>query len=295
MFESEFVGVDDAAVVAAIADGARAEAVAGARRLAAIAELKRRRVLDDDERAFWACDWWDCAAAEVAAAMNISARKASGQMRIAVALRDHLPAVAAMFCRGELSARVVGAITWRTQFITDDAIWAAIDAAITERALKGGPLAEDKLTSAVDALVLEFDESALMVAKAVARGRDFVVGDLEDEVGTTAVWGRLTAADAAVVKKKIAAMVATVCPNDPRSAGERRADAIGAWSHGNDHLPCACESPNCEARAAQPAPKSSVVVMVYTDQATVDGLKTAASSGTALLSGTEVLPTPFVG
>jgi hypothetical protein len=89
--------------------------------------------------------------------------------------------------------------------------------------------------------------------------------------------------------------VATVCPNDPRSAGERRADAIGAWSHGNDHLPCACESPNCEARAAQPAPKSSVVVMVYTDQATVDGLKTAASSGTALLSGTEVLPTPFVG
>ena len=124
MFESEFVGVDDAAVVAAIDDGARAEAAAGARRLAAIAELKRRRVLDDDERAWWACDLWDCAAAEVAAAMNISARKASGQMRIAETLRDNLPAVAEMFRRGELSTRVVGAITWRTQFITDDAIWA---------------------------------------------------------------------------------------------------------------------------------------------------------------------------
>lgn len=303
MFGSEFAGVDDAAVVAAIVDGARAEAVAGARRLAAIAELNRRHVLDDDERARWACDWWDCTAAEVGAALNISARKASGQMRIAVALRDHLPAVAAMFGRGELSARVVGAITWRTQFIDDDAIWAVIDAAIAARAGKWGPLGEDKLTAAVDALVLEFDPAALMVAKTVARSRDFVVGDREDEAGTTSVWGRLNAADAAALKHKIAAMTATVCEHDPRSANERRADALGAWAHGNDHLPCACDSPNCAARAAQSAPRSSVVVNVYTDQNTLDGLTgnkpqtpapAPASSGTALLSGTEVMPTPLL-
>ena len=331
MFESEFAGVDDAAVVSAIADLTRAEAATGARRLAAIAELKRRHVLEDDERARWACDWWDCTAAEVGAAMNISARKASGQMRIAVALRDHLPAVAAMFYRGEVSARVVGAITWRTQFITDDAIWAVIDREIAARAGRWGPLAEDKLTCAVDALVLEFDPSALIVSKTMARSCDFVVGDREDEDGTTSVWGRLKATDAAVLKKTIAAMVATVCPDDPRSAGERRADAIGAWTNGNDHLPCLCDSPNCEARAAQPVPKSSVVVNVYTDQDTLDGLKgiapqtpaptpeapvpstpepsteapeapaptpaapsKPASSGTALLSGTEVMPTPLL-
>ena len=75
--------------------------------------------------------------------MNISPRRASGQMRIAVALRDHLPAVAGLFGRGELSARVVGAITWRTQFITDDAVWAVIDRAIAERAGTWGPLAEE--------------------------------------------------------------------------------------------------------------------------------------------------------
>lgn len=141
MFDREFADADDAGVVAAIEDCARAEAVAGARRLAAIAELTRRRVLDEDERARWACDWWDCAAAEVAAAMTISARRASGQMRIAVALRDHLPAVAELFARGALSARVVAAITWRTQFITDDAVWAAVDAEVAERATRWGPLA----------------------------------------------------------------------------------------------------------------------------------------------------------
>ena len=50
MFES-FAGVDDRAVVAAIEESARVEAAAGARRLAAIAELVARRVEPDgDER-----------------------------------------------------------------------------------------------------------------------------------------------------------------------------------------------------------------------------------------------------
>ena len=50
MFDSEFVAAGDAELVAAIEDAARAEAVAGARRLAAIAELVRRRVDDENER-----------------------------------------------------------------------------------------------------------------------------------------------------------------------------------------------------------------------------------------------------
>ena len=77
-----FTEPDDATVVAAIEDGA-------------------------DPRAWWACDGWDSGSAEVAAAMNISSRRASGQMRIAEALRDHLPLVAALYWRGELSTRVV--------------------------------------------------------------------------------------------------------------------------------------------------------------------------------------------
>src|SRR6476660_8642564 len=95
MFESS----DDVRLVAVIEETTRDEAIAGARRMVAIAELVARRVGDDadDPRAWWACDLWDSAAAEVAAAMNISHRKASGQMRIAETLRDHLPAVAALF------------------------------------------------------------------------------------------------------------------------------------------------------------------------------------------------------
>ncbi|BBX05076.1 hypothetical protein BST36_24785 [Mycolicibacterium moriokaense] len=304
MFGSEFAEADDAGLVAAIEDCSRQEAVVGARRLAAIAELMRRRVLDEGERSRWACDGWDCAAAEVAAATNVSHRKASGQMYMAEALRDHLPSVAALYFQGRLSTRVVGAITWRTQLITDDAVWAAIDTELAKRARKWGPLSEDRLESAVDALVLKFDKDALLKSRRTLRTRDFVIGDLDDETGVVTVRGRLSAADGAVMKKKVTAMVATVCEDDPRSMAERRADAVGALSNGNEHLPCLCESPACPARQKQPAPKSSVVVNVYTDQATVDTLQSAApqrrapappaNAGTAMLSGTEVMPTPLL-
>jgi hypothetical protein len=62
---------DDATVAAAIEEWALVEAAAGARRLHAIAELVRR--YGDDERTYWACDCWDAAAAEVAAALGVSA------------------------------------------------------------------------------------------------------------------------------------------------------------------------------------------------------------------------------
>ena len=310
MFEHEFSRADDATVVAAIEDEARAEAAAAARRLAATAELARRRVDDgaDDPRAWWACDMWDSAAAEVAAAMNISPRRASGQMRIAETLRYHLPAIAELYRQGRLSTRVVSTITWRTRLIADDAVWALIDAALAQRALGWGPLPEKTLISAVDALVLEFDRAALIESREVARTRDFLIGHVDDEAGVASVWGILQVADAAILDKKVAAMAATVCDADPRSVKERRADALGALADGNHHLACACASPDCPARAEQPAPKSSVVVNVYTDQAAVDGVQattataepqtpassTLVSAGTALLSGTEVMPTPLL-
>ena len=98
----------------------------------------RRRVDDDDERALWAFDPWDSVAAEVASAINVGHRRASGQMRIAVALRDRLPRVAALYRKGELSSRIVSAITWLTQLVEDEQALALIDAALADRAPIGG-------------------------------------------------------------------------------------------------------------------------------------------------------------
>ena len=295
MFDSEFAAADDAELIAAIEDGARQEAVAAARRLAAIAELTKRRVLDDDERAMWAFDPWDSAAAEVAAALNVGHRRASGQMRIAVALRDRLPKVAALHLKGELSARIVSTITWLTHLVEDERVLALIDAALAERATRWEPLTEDKLRQAIDVWVHRYDPDAVRRTQTTVRGRDLTIGACDDDTDTSAVWGRLLATDAAVLQQRVTAMARGVCDGDPRSIGERRADALGALTAGNQRLACACGSASCPVAGEQP--KSNVVIRVIAERAAVDAAAQSASlqqPSTALLLGRGVLPTPLL-
>lgn len=78
MFES----MSDAEVVEAIGESARAENMACARRLAAIAELYERRqipVEDGHGRELWRIDPWEAVAAEVAAVQSITAGMAGGR------------------------------------------------------------------------------------------------------------------------------------------------------------------------------------------------------------------------
>ncbi|MGV0607091.1 DUF222 domain-containing protein, partial [Mycolicibacterium sp. XJ1904] len=296
MFGSEFAEADDAAVVAAIAEGARAEAQAAARRFAAIAELVRRKVGDDDERNRSAFDPWDAVAAEVAAAMTVGHRRASGQMRIAQALRERLPQVAALFEQGGISARIVSTITWRTTLIQDPEALALIDAALVHRASRLGPLSERRLDEAIDALVHRFDPLAVRTSETTARTRDFHFGDQDDPAGTTSVWGRLLATDAAALKRRVAEMMKGLCDGDPRSMAERRADAIGALATGQDRLSCACGSPTCAGAGSQ---ASNVVIHVMADQAAVnnatrategEAAPTTEKRGTAVLLGHGALP-----
>ena len=305
MFDSEFSTADDATVVAAIEEATRAEAAAGARRLAAIAEVARRRVVDDDERANWAFDGWASAAAEVAAAMTVGHRRASAQMRIAVALRDRLPRVAALYMQGMLSSRVVSAITWRTQLVEDADALALIDAALAEGATRWGPLSEDRLDQAIDAWILRYDPAAVRRSESSTRTRDFSIGDLDDPAETTSVWGRLLATDAAVLKRRVAQMVQSVCDDDPRTIGERRSDAVGAIAAGNSRLACQCGSETCPAGDAPSS--SNVVIRVLAEQSAVN----AATAGNdasqeqtseaatvappaALIVGEGVVPTPLL-
>ena len=291
MFDSEFATATDAELIAAIEEGARAEAAEAARQLAAIAELTRRRVDEDDERALWAFDAWDSAVAEVASALTVGHRRASGRMRIAMALRDRLPKVAALHRLGQLNSRLVSTITWSTRLVDDEHALALIDEAVADRATHWGALSEDKLRDAVDVWVNRYDPDAVRRTKTVTRGRDFTVGACDDDANTTSVWGRLLATDAAVLRERVTAMVQGVCDDDPRSMGERRADALGAVAAGNDQLTCACGSTECPSADYQP--KSNIVIRVIADQATIDAA-TKRRPSPALLLGRGVLPTPLL-
>lgn len=132
-FDTLHAGRDESALIAAIEQAAREEAQAGARKLAAIAELVNLTVDEDDERGMWAFDPWKNATCHVGAALSISQQRASAQMCIATALRYRLPKVAALYLQGRLSARLISEITWRTHLVTDEII-AVVDAALAGKA-----------------------------------------------------------------------------------------------------------------------------------------------------------------
>ncbi|WP_082695784.1 HNH endonuclease signature motif containing protein [Mycobacterium sp. IS-1742] len=317
-----FDDLSDAAVVAAIEETARAEAISGAKRSALVAELaSRRRVdADDEERQLWVVDPWAATAAEISAAMGISARAASKEMCIALALRDRLPMLAALYAEGTISSRMVIAITWRTRLVAEGAPLQQIDAAIAEAVRGWGVLAGDRLDQAIDVWVERFDPAAVIRGRTAAQERDFSIGAHNDGAMTTSVWGRLSATDAELLRRRVAQLVAGVCANDPRTAGQRRSDALGVLAAGGDRLACRCGDPNCAA-AAPDARAEAVSIHILADQnaaiAPCDGaaaepvaahaqpdppaaesaprpVAQVSPAGTAVIVGGGVVPTPLL-
>lgn len=305
MFDTLFRDASDADLTCAIEDSAKAEAAAAARRLAAIAELVHRRCADA-ATALWACDAWDVAATEVAAASGISHGRASRQMNLAESLRGRLPRVAELFLAGVLSVRVVTAIAWRTDLVGDAEALGLIDTALADRAVGWDTLSQFKLEQAIDGWIDRHDPGALRRTRINARNRDVTIGGQNHESGTAALWGRLFATDAKLLERRLAAMAHAVCEDDPRTMGQRRADALGALAAGSQHLTCQCGGPQCPC-AGPDARATSVVIHVVADAEALDAQPDAGMSGigdsettphavqgSAVIVGGGVLPTPLL-
>ena len=140
--------------------------------------------------------------------MAVGNRRASKEMRIAEALRDRLPSVAALVRqrRAEHPAGLdnhLGHPAGRRPRTR----WRSIDAAIAERAAHWEVLSEDKLRDAVDVQVARYDPDALRRTEIVTRGRDFTIGACDDDAETVSVWGRLLPPRGRVLKQRVTAMV----------------------------------------------------------------------------------------
>ena len=267
----------DAALAAAITESARVAAAAEARTAVAVAELVRRRVVD--EHPDWSCDDWDACAAEVACALSVSHGRASGLMDDAVTLRDKLPKVGAHYLAGHLSARAVSTICNRTGLVTDTAALTAIDADIAEAASRFGPLSKYKLEKAIDAIVERRDPGAVKRSRNSLQGRDFTIGDPCDGTGTTSVAGRLSTADAALLHQAVGSLIRSVCDDDPRTLAQRRADAMGALAVRATRLPCRCDNPACPAAANEDEVAARFVVYILADSSALPAEPGAAPDG----------------
>ncbi|MGB3285138.1 HNH endonuclease signature motif containing protein [Mycolicibacter algericus] len=276
----ELGAADDGALIATIAGWARVEAAAAAHRLAAISELVARRIRGDGfDRSRWTCDNWDAAAAEVAAAEHISHRMASSQMYLAGALRHRIPQVAALLRSGRISARLASAIAWHTTLITDPGVLTLVDGELADIATTLGPLSVTKAAEAIDALIERHDPAAVRRLRDQARGRELVIDTTHTEAGTTGLWGRLFAVDAAALDQRLMQLAHSVCDDDPRTLAQRRADALGALAAGAETLACACGHPDCPAATGTDARAANVVVHVLAEPATADAAPDPQLSG----------------
>ena len=263
----------DRELIDAIAGWSTTAAAAQARLLAALAERRRRAEATaeaDPARARWACDPVDEAAAQIGCALTVSHGRALSLMDTAVILRDHLPRLNARFLAGQVSERVVARIVWLCALVVDDAVWTQLDDQFAAAATTWGTLSGDKLDTAITVWIHTLDPDAVRRAASAQRGRDFRITGRDHTAGTTTVWGRITSIDAAIAAARLKAMVTSVCPDDPRTTAQKRADAFGAVFAGAFHLNCLCGKPDCPAATVPDARATSVTVHVVADHCSLD-------------------------
>ena len=280
MFEPDrgsLADADESVLAGLIADAARAEAVAAGVRAVVVGELLARNEAAHDPR--WVFDGFSATAAEVGAAMGVSPRRAATVVRMAAALRDRLPRVGELLSAGVVSERVVAVMCWRTGLVTDPGVAAAVDADLAAMAATAGVLSERDLEQGIDAAICAHDPDAARRVHCSARYRDIQFGKPDDAAGVRSVFGAVTIDDGAFLEARLLALVATVCREDPRSNGERRADALRVAVSGAMVLPCHCNRPECpQALAAATgadgvvvdSSRAHVVIHVLADQAAIE-------------------------
>jgi hypothetical protein len=256
--------IHDVSVVDSMTHFALVENRCAAGRFFAIADLVALRVDHQGDRQWWACDGWDAVACEIGAALGISTREASGQMATALALRFRLPRVAAVFADGRVSARTVSLICWRTRLVEDLNTLAVIDAALAGALCEWAGLSRKKIEKKIDGWVQKFDPAAVLKVRSAARRRGVGVGKPDDDTGVASIWGALLATDAELLDRVLTELARQVCEHDPRTFGQRRADALGVLAARGDRLACQCGAADCPA-AGPDARASAVVIHVLTD------------------------------
>ena len=283
MFDEWVVAATHAHGGAAVGAWARVEAAASARRLAAmVAMLDTQHAADGSaEREQWCIDNWGAVSAAIGAAQNITAGAASHQLLVAVALRDRLPTVAALFADGLVSYRVVAAITSRTMLIKDPDALHHVDTELASALRTWEPMSADKTTAAIDVFIDRHDPQAVRRTQNRARTRSLDI-HFDDADALASVCGALLPADAKAFDTRLDTLADTVCANDPRTRDQRRADSVGAMAFSADRLGCRCGQPDCHAA---PPPTTPAVIYVITHDDTLTDDTEAAHAQDAALDG----------
>ena len=163
--------------------------------------------------------------------MNLSPMAASYLVSHAEALDTRLPDVAALLAEGQTDWRTVRLIISRTDLISDDKLIAQIDQSLAKRIGNWHGWSRQRIVNAVDAAVRATDPDAARERRAAAED-DRHVGIIALDNGMAELYGSVAASAATVFDRRLSQLAKQVCPADPRTLDQRRADALLALSPG---------------------------------------------------------------
>jgi hypothetical protein len=258
---------ESAAMVERICAATRVENRAAAAQLVAIGELFGYRLSRCSETEDWAIDTMEAVSAEVGAALRISQGLAASRLRYARAMRERLPKVGEVFSAGDIDFRMFQTIVFRTDLITDPALMATVDAQLAANVTRWPSMSRGRLGGAIDKIVVIADRDALRARTQYQADRQVYLGLRTD--GLCELSGSLLQPDGMALDERLNALAATVCPHDPRTRDQRRADALGALAAGADRLGCRCGRSDCAAGTRPPA--GPVVIHLIAEQASLAG------------------------
>lgn len=265
-------------MIGAIESAHRLESSLVARRMAAVAALLQHR-RDTIERAEQQCgyaaiDGFEQTTAEVAAAMNLSPMAASYLVSDAETLDKKLPQVASLLAEGRTDWRTVRLIISRTDLLTDHELIAKVDVSLAARIGNWHGWSRQRIVNAVDAAVRTVDPDAARERRQAAEGERHI-GITALDNGMAEVYGTVAAT---AFDRRFSQLAKQVCPADPRTLDQRRADALAALAQ-RRRLACSCGQADCPAQAsrgetARATGGAQVVINVVASDQTVHGNST---------------------
>ncbi|MEX7472859.1 DUF222 domain-containing protein [Mycobacterium adipatum] len=228
-------------------------------------------------------DDWEVVAAELGAELGLSRGRACTLITQGRILITDLPRFADAFGTGVVDLRVLRIILNRTALVTDPDIMSVLDAELAKAAPSWNALSDDRIAELVDWMVVDVDPDAVRRARESRRARSITVEPCGD--GMVEIYGRLDATAGAVLDQRLDELARTVCPDDPRTLDQRRADAVEPLALGATGMACLCGQDVCPA-AGNEAPHGHIVVHLHGERATVEG----HSDRPALLPGYGPVP-----
>ncbi|WP_238423003.1 HNH endonuclease signature motif containing protein [Gordonia sp. 'Campus'] len=182
------------------------------------------------------------AIAEVGATLTVTPAEARELIMAGDALRYRLAFTGHALACGRIDKRRFTIALKRTDLIVDPNEMQTVDAHLAEAIFARAPMSTTRFTAMVDEIVARWAPDAVRRRRErVDTDRNVAVTPDRFTPGQSRISGSLPVADAAEFDARLSAMAAAVHPGDPRTVGQRRADALNALARSEAVLACRCD------------------------------------------------------